>query len=52
MVGKGKEMVGEETGLPLVICTRCNMAMIVERRSRKENENLGRMYFKCQRNKA
>jgi len=42
--------VGEETGLPLVICPRCKLARVIERWSMKENPNLGHVYFKCQRN--
>ncbi|CAO1943617.1 unnamed protein product [Urochloa humidicola] len=41
---------GEETGLPLVMCPKCKMARVFERRSNKENENHGRVYFKCPRN--
>lgn len=41
--------VGEETGLPLVPCPDCKLARVIERRSKKENHNLGRVYFKCPR---
>ena len=44
------DLVGEETSLPLVICPCCKLARVIERRSTKENLNLGRVYFKCQRN--
>ena len=27
------DLVGEETGLPLVICPRCKLARVIERRS-------------------
>ncbi|CAN6302257.1 unnamed protein product [Urochloa humidicola] len=42
--------VGEETRLPLVKCPTCKTASVIERQSRKENENNGRVYFKCSRN--
>ena len=38
------ELLGEETGLPMVICVR---ARVREARSRKENLNIGRVYMKC-----
>ncbi|CAO2181309.1 unnamed protein product [Urochloa humidicola] len=41
---------GEETGLPLLMCPECNKARVIERRSQKQNENHGRVYFKCPRN--
>ncbi|KAG2635612.1 hypothetical protein PVAP13_2NG400500 [Panicum virgatum] len=41
--------VGVETGLLLVICPLCKMARVIERRSRRENENIGRVFFKCPR---
>ena len=41
--------VGVETGLPLVICPLCKMARVIERRSRKENQNIGQVFFKCPR---
>ena len=41
------ELLGEETGLPMVICLKCSRARILEPRSNKENENIGRVYMKC-----
>ncbi|CAN6286053.1 unnamed protein product [Urochloa humidicola] len=43
---------GEESGLPLIICPKCNGARLIERRSKKENANLGRVYIKCPRDKS
>ena len=41
------KVVGEETRLPMVICLKCSRARILEPRSNKENENIGRVYMKC-----
>ena len=38
------ELLGKETGLPMVICVRSRMR---EARSRKENFNIGRGCMKC-----
>jgi hypothetical protein len=44
------DLVGEETGLPLVICPCYKLARVIEQRSMKENQNLGCVYIKCERN--
>ncbi|CAN6317196.1 unnamed protein product [Urochloa humidicola] len=44
-----RDPVGEESGLPLIMCPKCKGARVIERRSRKENVNLGRVYIKCPR---
>ncbi|CAN6272554.1 unnamed protein product [Urochloa humidicola] len=44
--------IGEESGLPLIVCPKCNGARLIERRSKKENANLGRVYIKCPRDKS
>ena len=41
------ELLGEETGLPIVICLKCSRARVCEARSQKENLNIGRVYMKC-----
>ena len=41
------ELLGEETGLPMVICLKCSRARVCEARSQKENLNIGRGYMKC-----
>ena len=41
------ELLGEETGLPMVICLKCSRARVCEARSQKENLNIGRVYMKC-----
>ena len=41
------ELLGEETGLPIVICLKCSRARVSEARSQKENLNIGRVYMKC-----
>ena len=41
------ELLGEETGLPMVICLKCSRARVREARSQKENLNIGRVYMKC-----
>ena len=42
-----KEVVGEETRLPMVICRICKRARMREARSKKENENISQVYIKC-----
>ena len=42
-----EELLGEETGLPMVICWKCSRARMGEAWSNKENENIGRVYMKC-----
>ncbi|CAN6351801.1 unnamed protein product [Urochloa humidicola] len=44
--------VGEESSLPLIICPKCKRGRLIERRSKKENVNLGRVYIKCPRDKS
>jgi hypothetical protein len=46
----GLDPVGELSGFPLVPCSDCGMARVVEGRTQKEGENHGRLYFKCVRN--
>ena len=41
------ELLGEETGLPIVICLKCSRARVCEAWSQKENLNIGRVYMKC-----
>ncbi|CAN6204424.1 unnamed protein product [Urochloa humidicola] len=41
--------VGEESGLPLILCPKCKGARVIERRSKKDNVNFGRVYIKCPR---
>ena len=41
------EVVGEKTGLPIVICLKCSRARVHEARLQKENLNIGRVYMKC-----
>ena len=41
------ELLGEETGLPMVICLKCSSARVREAQSQKENLNIGRVYMKC-----
>ncbi|CAN6231721.1 unnamed protein product [Urochloa humidicola] len=43
------ELVGTETGLPMMICPSCKRARVFEARSQKENKNHGRVYVKCPR---
>jgi hypothetical protein len=41
----------EETGLPLIQCTYCKRARLVERRTQQDSPlNYGRVYIKCPRN--
>jgi hypothetical protein len=42
--------ISAESGFPLVHCPECDVARVVEGRTRKEGENHGRIYFKCVRN--
>ena len=42
-----EELLGEETGLPIVICLKCSRARVREARLQKENLNIGRVYMKC-----
>ena len=42
-----EELLGEETGLPIVICLKCSRARVREAQSQKENLNIGRVYMKC-----
>ncbi|CAO2041069.1 unnamed protein product [Urochloa humidicola] len=44
------EKIGEETGLPLIMCPYCGRGRVIERRCKKENENYGRDFFHCPRN--
>jgi hypothetical protein len=46
----GLDLVGELSGFPLVPCSDCVMARVVEGRMQKEGENHSRLYFKCARN--
>ena len=41
------KFVGEETGLHMVICRVCKRARMREAWSKKENENIRWVYFKC-----
>ena len=41
------ELIGEETGLPMVICLKFSRARVYEARSQKENLNISRVYMKC-----
>ena len=41
------ELLGEETGLPMVICLKFSRARVYEARSQKENLNISRVYMKC-----
>ncbi|CAO2189738.1 unnamed protein product [Urochloa humidicola] len=41
------ELVGAETGLPMMICPSCKRARVFEARSKKENKNHGWVYVKC-----
>nr|CAB3471769.1 unnamed protein product [Digitaria exilis] len=41
--------VGKETGLPLIQCTSCGLARIIELRAWTDGNN-GRVFFKCPRN--
>ena len=41
------ELLGEETGLPMMICLKCSRERVREARSRKENLNIGRGCMKC-----
>ena len=41
----GLDPIGELSGFPLIPCPDCHLARVVE-----ENENHGRLYFKCARN--
>ena len=41
------ELLGEETGLPMVIFLKCSRERVHEARSQKENLNIGRVYMKC-----
>ncbi|CAN6311462.1 unnamed protein product [Urochloa humidicola] len=43
------ELVGAETGLPMMICPSCKRARVFEAQSQKENKNHGRVYVKCPR---
>ncbi|CAL4972013.1 unnamed protein product [Urochloa decumbens] len=42
--------VGVETGLPLIRCPQCGLDWVVELRVKKDNNNNGRVFFKCPRN--
>ncbi|KAF8683555.1 hypothetical protein HU200_044470 [Digitaria exilis] len=42
-------VVGKETGFPLIQCTSCGLARVVELRAWTEG-NHGRIFFKCPRN--
>ncbi|KAG2549583.1 hypothetical protein PVAP13_9KG249513 [Panicum virgatum] len=41
------ELLGKETGLPMVICLNCSRARVREARSKKKNLNISRVYMKC-----
>ena len=41
------ELLGEETGLPMMICLKCSRERVREAWSQKENLNIGRVYMKC-----
>ncbi|CAD6235372.1 unnamed protein product [Miscanthus lutarioriparius] len=40
----------ELSGFPLIMCSDCGIARVVEGRPKKDSENHGRLYFKCARN--
>ena len=42
--------VGELIGFPLIPCPDCGLARVVERWTKKDGGNHGRLYFKCARN--
>ena len=44
------DLVGELSGFPLIPCLDCNLARVVEGRTKKDGDNHGRLYFKCARN--
>ena len=44
-----EDEVGEEMGLPLIICDKCGMERVIELQS-KTDTNPGYMFFKCPRN--
>ena len=46
----GLDPIGELSGFPLIPCPDCHLARVVEGRTKKGNENHGRLYFKCARN--
>jgi hypothetical protein len=46
----GLDPVGELSCFPLVPCSDCGMARVVEGRTQKEGEKHDRLYFKCPRN--
>jgi hypothetical protein len=46
----GLDPVGELSGFPLVRCSDCGMAQVVEGQTQNECENHGRFYFKCASN--
>ena len=41
------ELLGEETGLPMMICLKCSRERVREAWSQKENLNIGQVYMKC-----
>jgi hypothetical protein len=43
----GFDPIGDLSGFPLVRCSDCGEARVVEGRTRKEGANHGRIYFKC-----
>ncbi|CAN6245384.1 unnamed protein product [Urochloa humidicola] len=47
--GSERDKIGEETGLPLIMCPECGRGRVIERRC-KETKNYGRVFFHCPRN--
>jgi hypothetical protein len=44
-------LFGEETGLPMIQCTYCKRARMIEWRMQQDSpNNYGRIYIKCPRN--
>ena len=46
----GLDPIGELSGFPLIPYSDCDLARVVEGRTKKSSENHGRLYFKCARN--
>ena len=44
---EASDLFGDETGLPMIQCPECKRERVIERWSKKQNENLGRVYVKC-----
>jgi hypothetical protein len=43
---EASDLFGDETGLPMIQCPECKRERVIERQSKKQNENLGRVYVK------